>query len=293
MSLVENQHYYRQRIDAYLSDLVAALPDLAPTLKSAIGHGLLLGGKRVRPFLAYNTGVMLGLDEAKLDPLAAAVECIHAYSLIHDDLPAMDDDSLRRGQPTVHVAFDEATAILAGDALQGLAFEELAKCQTPSLAGFQKLLVVFAQAAGYHGMVSGQAMDMAATGKELTLSELEQVHAHKTGALIRASVLMPALVAGIAQDQYQQLGVFAEKLGLAFQVQDDILDVTANTETLGKTQGKDQRDHKATYPALLGLNQAKTKAQTLVDEALSCLASLPYNSEHLAALARYVITRER
>ncbi|MED5525036.1 MAG: (2E,6E)-farnesyl diphosphate synthase [Pseudomonadota bacterium] len=293
MTLAEQQQHYRQRIDGYLGALIDGLPALAPNLKAAMKHGLLLGGKRVRPFLVYSTGTMLGLDEPRLDPMAAAVECIHAYSLIHDDLPAMDDDKLRRGQPTVHVAFDEATAILAGDALQALAFEELAKCQVTSIEAFKALLVLFSQAAGYQGMVAGQAMDMAATGQTLSLAALEQVHAHKTGALIRASVLMPALTAGISPTAFQALATFAEKLGLAFQVQDDILDVTANTETLGKTQGKDQRDHKATYPALLGLNQAQTKAQTLVDEALSCLASLPYNSEHLAALARYVITRER
>ncbi|EKE72383.1 (2E,6E)-farnesyl diphosphate synthase [Gallaecimonas xiamenensis] len=293
MTLQDQQQHFRQRIDNYLGQCLDQQPALAPRLLGAMRHGLLLGGKRVRPFLVYSTGTMLGLAEEALDPLAAAVESIHAYSLIHDDLPAMDDDELRRGQPTVHVAFDEATAILAGDALQALAFEELAKAQVADAATFKALLLLLSRAAGFAGMVGGQALDIAATGQALDLKALEQVHAHKTGALIRASVLLPALAAGISDAQYQSLATFAEKLGLAFQVQDDILDITADTQVLGKTQGKDQRDDKATYPALLGLNQAKTMAQSLVDEALSCLASLPYNSEHLAALARYVITRER
>lgn len=293
MTLQDQQQHFRQRIDNYLGQCLDQQPALEPRLLGAMRHGLLLGGKRVRPFLVYSTGTMLGLAEEALDPLAAAVESIHAYSLIHDDLPAMDDDELRRGQPTVHVAFDEATAILAGDALQALAFEELAKAQVADAATFKALLQLLSRAAGFAGMVGGQALDIAATGQALDLKALEQVHAHKTGALIRASVLLPALAAGISDAQYQSLATFAEKLGLAFQVQDDILDITADTQVLGKTQGKDQRDDKATYPALLGLNQAKTMAQSLVDEALSCLASLPYNSEHLAALARYVITRER
>ncbi|WKE64907.1 (2E,6E)-farnesyl diphosphate synthase [Gallaecimonas kandeliae] len=293
MSLAQFQAACRQRIDAYLKTLLDTQPDLEPRLKAAMNHGLLLGGKRMRPFLVYGAGQMLGLPLEKLDPLAGAVECIHAYSLIHDDLPAMDDDALRRGQPTVHVAFDEATAILAGDALQALAFGELAKAEVATVAGFKALLALLAQAAGYPGMVGGQAMDMAATDQPTSLEQLERIHAHKTGALIRASLLMPALMADIPQQQYQLLSDFADKLGLAFQVQDDILDVTADTATLGKTQGKDQRDNKATYPALMGLAAAQEFAQSLVDEALSCLASLPYNSDHLAALARFVISRER
>ncbi len=284
----------RQRIDHYLGHLLDSQPAQAPRLLAAMRHGVLLGGKRVRPFLAYATGDMLALPQERLDPIAAAVECIHAYSLIHDDLPAMDNDQLRRGQPTVHVAFDEATAILAGDALQSLAFAELAKVKLATPAAGRELLQLLADAAGLTGRCGGQAMDMAATGQAVSRAGLESIHSHKTGALIKAAVMLPCLLSdNMTPAQKAQLARYADCIGLAFQVQDDILDVTADTQVLGKTQGKDERDHKATYPSLLGLDQARSKAANLVEEALSCLDTLPYNSQTLADLARYIIARER
>ncbi|WP_341503115.1 (2E,6E)-farnesyl diphosphate synthase [Gallaecimonas sp. GXIMD4217] len=283
----------RQRIDDYLAALLDQQPALAPRLLAAMRHGVLLGGKRVRPFLVYATGELLGIAPERLDPVAAAIECIHAYSLIHDDLPAMDNDELRRGQPTVHVAFDEATAVLAGDALQSLAFAELAKVELASAAATRELFLLLAQAAGLPGMCGGQAMDMAATGAPVDLAGLEAIHNHKTGALIKAAVMLPCLLSDeITAEQKARLARYADCIGLAFQVQDDILDVTADTQVLGKTQGKDERDHKATYPSLLGLDRARVKAATLVEEALSSLDALPYNSDKLADLARYIIARE-
>lgn len=293
MTLTAVSAHYRQHIDQHLQNVLAALPNEAAPLHGAMHHALLLGGKRIRPFLVYATGQMLGLSMTALDPLATAVECIHAYSLVHDDLPAMDDDELRRGQPTVHVAFDEATAVLAGDALQALAFAQLAMVETDRADCFRKLLALLSEAAGLPGMVGGQSLDMAATGQQADLPALERIHRLKTGALIRASVLLPAILADVDASQQQALSTFATALGLAFQVQDDILDVISDTDTLGKTQGKDIRDSKATYPALLGLDGAKDKAEQLVEQALLCLATLPYNSDILAELARFVVTREQ
>ncbi|WP_406664281.1 (2E,6E)-farnesyl diphosphate synthase [Gallaecimonas sp. GXIMD1310] len=293
MTLTAVSAHYRQHIDQHLQNVLAALPNEAAPLHGAMHHALLLGGKRIRPFLVYATGQMLGLSMTALDPLATAVECIHAYSLVHDDLPAMDDDELRRGQPTVHVAFDEATAVLAGDALQTLAFAQLAMVETDRADCLRQLLALLSEAAGLPGMVGGQALDMAATGHQTDLPALERIHRLKTGALIRASVLLPAILADVDATQQQALSTFATALGLAFQVQDDILDVVSDTDTLGKTQGKDARDSKATYPALLGLDGAKDKAEQLVEQALLCLATLPYNSDILAELARFVVTREQ
>lgn len=293
MTLTAVSAHYRQHIDQHLQNVLAALPNEAAPLHGAMHHALLLGGKRIRPFLVYATGQMLGLSMTALDPLATAVECIHAYSLVHDDLPAMDDDELRRGQPTVHVAFDEATAVLAGDALQTLAFAQLAMVETDRADCLRQLLALLSEAAGLPGMVGGQALDMAATGHQADLPALERIHRLKTGALIRASVLLPAILADVDATQQQALSTFATALGLAFQVQDDILDVVSDTDTLGKTQGKDARDSKATYPALLGLDGAKDKAEQLVEQALLCLATLPYNSDILAELARFVVTREQ
>ena len=257
-------------------------------------HGLLLGGKRVRPFLVYATGNMLGVADEQLDGPAAAIECIHAYSLIHDDLPAMDDDDLRRGHPTVHKAFDEASAVLAGDALQALAFSILADHPLPDSLRTNQLLMVsqLARAAGYAGMCGGQALDLAAEGQQVPLAALEQIHRHKTGALIECAVTLGALCHHqLPTDQLTALQQYAAAIGLAFQVQDDILDITADTATLGKPQGSDQALGKSTYPALLGLDAARELAHDLHRQALAALAPLPYNTHILRAFADYIVER--
>ena len=292
MSLEAFSQQYRQRIDALLEQHIETLSDVAPTLKAAMRHGLLLGGKRVRPFLVYATGNMLGVADEQLDGPAAAIECIHAYSLIHDDLPAMDDDDLRRGHPTVHKAFDEASAVLAGDALQALAFSILADHPLPDSLRTNQLLMVsqLARAAGYAGMCGGQALDLAAEGQQVPLAALEQIHRHKTGALIECAVTLGALCHHqLPTDQLTALQQYAAAIGLAFQVQDDILDITADTATLGKPQGSDQALGKSTYPALLGLDAARELAHDLHRQALAALAPLPYNTHILRAFADYIV----
>ncbi|QIZ75582.1 (2E,6E)-farnesyl diphosphate synthase [Ferrimonas lipolytica] len=288
--------HYQQRVNHSLESQLAALPVTDPKLLEAMRYASLLGGKRVRPFLVYATGTMLGATEQSLDPIAAAVECIHAYSLIHDDLPAMDNDDLRRGQPTVHIAFDDATAILAGDALQTMAFEILANCPLPVEVEHNRIAMirVLAKASGYLGMCGGQAIDLASTGKRIEQQELTRLHQLKTGALIRASVELGALAtAQCAVEHYQSLTEYAEKIGLAFQVQDDVLDITGNTEQLGKPQGSDLAADKSTYPSLLGLDGARDVAQNLYQDALTAIAKLPYNSEQLEGFARYIIERDQ
>ncbi|MBD1388806.1 (2E,6E)-farnesyl diphosphate synthase [Neiella sp. HB171785] len=291
--MAEIQRHYQQRINQYLSQVIDQLPAQDTKLKAAMGHGLLLGGKRARPFLVYATAHMLNVPLDHVDPVAAAIECVHAYSLIHDDLPAMDDDELRRGQPTCHVAFDEATAVLAGDALQTLAFELLSRADSPLTAAIQiRLIQSLSRASGYLGMCGGQGMDLAATDQPVTLERLEQIHTAKTGALLRCAVEMAAIVGQLPQQQTELLLQFASDIGLAFQVQDDILDVTSDTETLGKPQGSDQAANKSTYPALLGLSGARQKADSLLQSALHALQTLPYNSAQLEAFARYIVSRD-
>lgn len=247
-------------------------------------------GKRVRPFLVYAAGELVGAEASTLDAPACALELIHAYSLVHDDLPAMDDDDLRRGRPTCHRAYDEATAILVGDALQTRAFELLA--EAPGLAAETRLRMIttLAHAAGHAGMVGGQALDLAAVGQQRSLAELEQMHRLKTGALIEASVVLGALAGQADRATLDALGRYARAIGLAFQVRDDILDVTADSQTLGKTQGKDAAADKPTYVSLLGLASAQTLAVELCEEALAALDPLP-RSELLRDLARYIVER--
>ncbi len=294
MSLEAFSQQYRQRIDALLQRHIDELSDVAPHLKAAMRHGLLLGGKRVRPFLVYATGNLLGDADELLDGPAAAIECIHAYSLIHDDLPAMDDDDLRRGHPTVHKAFDEATAILAGDALQTLAFSILADHPLPDVLAKNQILMLsqLARASGYAGMCGGQALDLAAEGQQVDLTALEQIHRHKTGALIECAVTLGALCHHqIQPDQLAALQLYAAAIGLAFQVQDDILDITSDTATLGKPQGSDVALAKSTYPALLGLEPARELARELHRQALAAIAPLPYNTHILRAFADYIVER--
>ncbi|WP_418357231.1 (2E,6E)-farnesyl diphosphate synthase [Shewanella basaltis] len=290
--LAEAIKTYQKRVDAVLSEHLNQLDDAAPYLKAAMLHGTLLGGKRIRPFLVYSVGDMLATNISALDKAAAAIECIHAYSLIHDDLPAMDNDALRRGQPTVHIAFDEATAILAGDALQTLAFEIITS-PCSSLTPSQQLAMVnvLAKASGYHGMCGGQAIDLSATNHSIELPRLTELHNKKTGALISCAVELALIAANAPKKDYQLMMQYAQSLGLAFQVQDDILDITASTEELGKPQGSDEQSNKSTFPKLLGLDGAKATAEQLIQDALSALTKLPYNSQLIADFARYIIER--
>lgn len=286
---------YQQRVEHYLQQQLSAGPVTEPQLREAMSYSLLLGGKRVRPFLVYSCGSLLGADINDLDGPAAAIEAIHCYSLIHDDLPAMDNDDLRRGKPTCHKAFNEATAILAGDAIQAMAFEIITHhpyqhVQPASVLGMVKQL---SRASGYAGMCGGQAIDLAHTNQLTTLEELEQMHRLKTGALIECAVYLGWLCSPQQDPAHlSALQAYARSLGLAFQVQDDILDIESDTATLGKPQGSDSKANKATYPALLGLNAAKQKAAQLYQDALAALQQLPYNTSELQMFARYIIERK-
>ena len=283
---------YQQRVNGVIEQHLDALPEHAPKLKQAMKYCSLLGGKRIRPFLVYSVGEMLGVDLSKLDSCAAAIECIHAYSLVHDDLPAMDDDELRRGQPTVHIAFDEATAILVGDALQSLAFEMLSHDQSGLTPSQQiEMLKVLSKAAGYIGMCGGQAIDLASTNQRIDLQQLKQLHALKTGALISCAVELALIAASANEAHKHAIRVFAKNIGLAFQVQDDILDITSTTEELGKPQGSDTQANKSTFPSLLGLEKAKQTSEQLINDALSELADLPYNSQIIEDFAQYLVAR--
>ncbi len=282
---------YRARANRALE---ACLPpaNLAPAqLHEAMRYAVLNGGKRVRATLAYATGEAVGADAALLDAPACAVELIHAYSLVHDDLPTMDDDDLRRGKPTCHRAFGEANALLAGDALQSFAFQVLSDAASKADHGVE-MVTTLAHASGSLGMAGGQAIDLAAVGRELSLDELESMHRHKTGALIRASVRLGALCAtDVSARQLEQLDAYAACIGLAFQVRDDILDVEADTETLGKAQGADMALNKPTYPSLLGLSSAKQKAEELHARAIAELADFDARADGLRGLSAFIVNR--
>ncbi|WP_236172528.1 (2E,6E)-farnesyl diphosphate synthase [Pseudomonas pseudonitroreducens] len=282
------------RVDAALEKLFVAPREELTRIYAAMRYSVVNGGKRVRPLLAYAACEALGGEVERADGAACAVELIHAYSLVHDDLPAMDDDDLRRGQPTTHIAYDEACAILAGDGLQALAFEVIGNAQLNPQDAQTRLdmLMILTRAAGSAGMVGGQAIDLESVGRKIDQVALETMHRHKTGALIEASVQLGALASGRANaDALEALRRYAEAVGLAFQVQDDILDVESDTATLGKTQGKDQAHDKPTYPALLGLDAAKAYALALRDQALAALEGFGDNAEPLRALARYIVER--
>lgn len=282
------------RVDAALEQLFVAPSVELTRLYAAMRYSVMNGGKRVRPLLAYAACEALGAAPEQANGAACAVELIHAYSLVHDDLPAMDDDDLRRGQPTTHKAFDEACAILAGDGLQSLAFNALLDSQLSPQADSIRLAMVqtLALAAGPAGMVGGQAIDLGSVGLKLDQTALEFMHRHKTGALIEASVRLGALASARAdQTQLNALQTYARAIGLAFQVQDDILDVESDTETLGKRQGADIARDKPTYPALLGLQAAKAYALELRDQALEALRPFDAAAEPLRELARYIVER--
>ena len=282
-------------------DMERALESLLPTptaepvrLHDAMRYATLGGGKRVRPMLAFATGLVSEADPERLKIVASAVEIIHAYSLVHDDLPSMDNDVLRRGRPTCHVEFDEATALLAGDALQALAFELMAAYRLADSSETQlKMQQLFARACGSHGMAGGQAIDLASVGKQITLPELEFMHILKTGALIRTSVLLGAFCGKpMLDDEMAHLDRYGKLVGLAFQVVDDILDCESNTEKLGKTAGKDQDANKPTYVSLMGLMPAKDFAAELLRDALDAVSGFGENASRLRQLARFIVERQ-
>lgn len=283
------------RVEAALEQLLP-LGDDPTKLREAMRYSLFNGGKRIRPTLAFAAAtavnpVQNATDIALLDRIGAALESLHAYSLVHDDLPAMDDDDLRRGKPTCHIAFNEATAILAGDALQTFAFEVLAEADAAAEIKLS-LIQQLAMASGVRGMVLGQAIDLAAVDSQVTLAHLENMHRHKTGALIRAAVSMGATAMGATKAQLAALDTYAAAVGLAFQVQDDILDVVSDTETLGKQQGADIARNKPTYVALLGLDNARAKAQELHQQALAALEIFDESADYLRALSAYIVERQ-
>lgn len=267
---------------------------VAPDLADAMAYATFNGGKRLRPILAFATAEALGGRREDALDVACALEMVHSYSLVHDDLPAMDDDDLRRGKPTCHIQYDEATAILAGDSLQCLAFEVITTSDLPAMTAAVKLelIAALAKASGTLGMAGGQALDLAAEGQALTLNQLENIHLHKTGKLIQASVRMGAAVAHQTDpEQLTALSAYAKAIGLAFQVWDDVLDVIGDTATLGKTQGADAALNKATYPRIMGLDAAKDYAAKLHQEALQALQGFDHSADTLRALASYIVSR--
>lgn len=285
---------YQSRIEAVL-DRCLALPDPGTErLREGMRYSVLGGGKRLRPVLVYASGQSLGAPLERLDAAAASVELIHVYSLVHDDLPAMDNDDLRRGRPTCHRAFDEATAILVGDALQALAFSVVADDESSGIepAARLEMIRVLARAIGASGVAGGQAIDLAAVGKTLSVEELENMHRRKTGALIEASVLLGVIASGSQNtEQREALARFAAEIGLAFQIQDDILDVEGNAAALGKTPGKDEARAKPTYPSTVGLEAARARAIELRDRAVGALAPLGENAAILSGLAHFIVSR--
>ena len=285
--------HYRLRVDAKLADILRADPDVPAQLHAAMRYSVLGGGKRVRPLLVYASGELGGVAESTLDTIAAAVELVHAYSLVHDDLPAMDDDDLRRGRPTTHRQFDEATAILAGDALQALAFEILCAdlgltAQPESLV---KIIAWLARAAGPAGMVGGQALDLAAEGKRLDEQGLEQIHRRKTGWLIRAAIMMPSELGDFTRAERDNLDRFASDIGLVVQIRDDLLEVEQDTATLGKNAGSDASNDNSTDPSTLGLEGARQRAADTQQRAVAALQTLGERSQGLLWLSDFILNR--
>ena len=287
-------HAHLQRVEATLQRVLPA-PDIAPQrLHQALRYAVLEGGKRVRPLLAFAAGELANADPERVALAGAAVELIHAYSLVHDDLPCMDDDVLRRGKPTCHVEYDEPTALLVGDALHSLAFQVLGDYRLAEDAKTQlEMVKLLAAAAGSRGMAGGQAIDLESVGKALTVTELEFMHIHKTGAIIRASALLGARCgSGLGPRELGQLDLFAKLIGLAFQVVDDVLDAEGSTATLGKTAGKDAKDHKPTYVSAIGVARARELAQELRQNALDALAGFGERALRLRQIADFIVLRK-
>lgn len=286
---------YRQRVNTEMVRWLRRDTVANDTLLEAMRYTLLGDGKRIRPLLAYASAELLQLEPHEVDPVAAAVEMIHAYSLVHDDLPAMDDDDLRRGKPTVHIRYDEATAVLVGDALQALAFQVLAESTSPGKPATTNASLVrhLSKAVGGAGMVGGQVMDLAFSGMDVSRNELEDMFRRKTGQLISAAILMPMLCKpNVTQQEQRQLRRFADLAGLSFQIYDDILDVTGPTEQIGKPNGSDVRNDRASYPARFGVDVARTRATQLYEQALACLENLGPRAEGLQWLTRYIVERD-
>ncbi len=284
----------RERAERALETALPAAGAHPARLHEAMRYAVLGGGKRMRPVLVYATGSALGEDGEALDAPAAAVEMVHAYSLVHDDLPAMDDDDWRRGRETCHRAYDEPTAILVGDALQSLAFETLSSDAAPAAPAPARaeMARTLARAIGSRGMAGGQALDLAAVGRRIDAAELEDMHIHKTGALIRASVQLGALACGTASEAaFSALDRYAKCVGLAFQIQDDVLDVAGDSEALGKAQGADAAREKPTYPSIVGLEASRDLAERLAGEAIDALSGLGPGADTLRGLAAYCIER--
>ena len=297
-----SSHVFQPRLAAYQKRVNTALDKYLPAedppehnLAAAIRYSVMGGGKRIRPAMVYAAGEAIGVSTDLMDIPACAVEMIHAYSLIHDDLPAMDDDDLRRGRPTCHKAFDEATAILAGDALQALAYEILAKDDHKELTAQHRIdmLSLLTEASGAHGMAGGQAVDLASVGKQLNLAQLEHMHQLKTGALIRASILLGGMCKqNITPLEIESLDNYARCIGLSFQIQDDILDVIGDTKTLGKPQGSDQAQKKPTFPAIIGLEESRQLAMEQHNLALKHLEPLAEKANSLRQLSAYIVERQ-
>lgn len=283
---------HQQRFNTYLARVITQTAGSAIKLEQAMQYAALNGGKRVRPLLTYATGHCVGAEIDALDAPAVALELIHCYSLVHDDLPAMDDDDLRRGKPTCHKVYGDALAILAGDALQTEAFSQLAGDDNNNAEKRVKMFQVLSRASGVAGMAGGQALDIAATGQAMQLQGLQTMHALKTGALITASVQLGAIAGDADEGNYQALTLFAEKIGLAFQIQDDVLDVESDTSTLGKRQGADADLNKVTYPALLGVEKAKALALETYESALTELDKFTEQAKPLRQLAAYIVQRK-
>ncbi len=283
---------YQARIEDILRCCLPSAEQAPKKLHAAMRYAMLNGGKRIRPLLVYASGLAFGADAEALDIAAAAIEFVHCYSLVHDDLPMMDNDALRRGKPTCHTVFDEATAILAGNALQARAFALLAGDEHNDERRRLAMVMQLADACSSEGMVGGQVMDLAATGKTLSTLELAQIHRMKTGALITASVRFGSIVAGVNDEVMRHLDEFSSHIGIAFQIQDDILDVVGDTVCLGKEAGADQNLQKVTYPALLGMQQAKQVMQQAYTVAIAALKKLPQQTSHLSELVTYIMQRD-
>jgi geranylgeranyl pyrophosphate synthase len=285
--------HYRTRVDTKLAEILGSDAHIPERLRAAMQYSVLGGGKRVRPLLVYASGDLCGASEDTLDTIAASVELVHAYSLVHDDLPAMDDDDLRRGRPTVHRQFDEATAILAGDALQALAFEILCTDSLLVARPREQIKVIswLARAVGPAGMVGGQALDLEAEGRRLDERALEDIHRRKTGQLIRASIMMPSELGELSDRERANLDLFARDIGLVFQIRDDLLEVEQDTATLGKNAGSDATNDKSTYPSTLGVEGARRRAAETQKRAVDALQTLGEGSQALEWLSDFILTR--
>ena len=291
--MASEMNLYRERVESKLLSLLSSRENIATHLNEAMQYSLLNGGKRLRPILVYQACKLLGGSLEQADNTACAIEAIHSYSLVHDDLPAMDDDDLRRGKPTCHIKFDEATAILAGDALLTLAFELLSYDDSLQSTDIKlKMIQTLAKASGDLGMVDGQAFDLGSVGKALTLDQLQAMHGAKTGALIRAALRLGALASNNATpESLTALDQYGIAIGLAFQIQDDILDIEGSTEQLGKPQGSDLERDKPTYPALMGLEASKAWLEELVEQANEALSSFGDQATPLREIAQFIISR--